>query len=415
MNTRQTFLSQTQSGPYAPLRRPAMRVGISGSGFIARSIARLISGLPDFNVVSVLTRRDTALSEDHFPDGTVTNSVDALVAASDIVLECSGDAVHATEVLVRAGEAGRKLITMNCEAQVTVGTALLRRGYSITEAHGDQPGCFAELAQEARAMLFDPLVYVNLKGFLNLTPEPDEMAYWANKQGVSIRQTTAFTDGSKLQLEQVLTANGLGAGIARQGLVGGTIKDLADLDYLAEAAFESGGAISDYAVYPGGPPGVAILATSEQADSYPGFMAIAKLKTREGRAYCLLKPYHLVHLEVAKTLRQVTRDEPPLLTNGLSPTVTSAAIVKRPLPAGTLISEGMGGFDVRGEAIEIAGNADIVPITLLDGARTRHALEPGAIVRDGDVDVPDTTAAALYRESLLPISGKASVAVDAAH
>jgi hypothetical protein len=63
----------------------------------------------------------------------------------------------------------------------------------------------------------------------------------------------------------------------------------------------------------------------------------------------------------------VGRDEPPLLNNGPEPTATVAAVAKRALPAGTRFDEALGGFDLRGEAIEIAGPEDVVPITLLDG------------------------------------------------
>jgi hypothetical protein len=48
---------------------------------------------------------------------------------------------HAARVLSFAGEAGLAGSSPLCaDAQVTVGSALLRRGYWITEAHGDQPG-----------------------------------------------------------------------------------------------------------------------------------------------------------------------------------------------------------------------------------------------------------------------------------
>ena len=44
----------------------------------------------------------------------------------------------------------------------------------------------------------------------------------------------------------------------------------------------------------------------------------------------------------------------------------------------------------------IAEHPDAVPITLLDGAVTRHGLEAGAIVTEADVDVPDTLARRLW-------------------
>ena len=61
---------------------------------------------------------------------------------------------------------------MNAEAQVTVGTELLHAGFSITEAHGDQPGVLAELDAEARAIGFTPIAYVNFKGFHDPDPSP---------------------------------------------------------------------------------------------------------------------------------------------------------------------------------------------------------------------------------------------------
>ncbi len=82
-------------------------------------------------------------------------------------------------------------------------------------------------------------------------------------------------------------------------------------------------------------------------------------------------------------------------------------MAKRPLAAGTLIAEALGGFELRGEALQIAGNEDALPITVLDGARTRRAIAPGEILRAADVEVPETLALALYREALAPLAPEA--------
>ena len=97
----------------------------------------------------------------------------------------------------------------------------------------------------------------------------------------------------------------------------------------------------------------------------------------------LLKPHYFVHLEVPKTLREVVAGAPPLITNCLAPTVSIGAVAKRAIPAGTPIETALGGFELRGEAVEIDGNEDAVPITVLDGARTRVAIEPGAVDHRG--------------------------------
>lgn len=376
------------------------RVGISGSGFVARALQSVLAKQPDFRVTGVLTRRPLAQSAEHFPDGMLTNSIDALIERADIVFECSGDTPHAAEVLWAAGCAGRALVTMNAEAQVTIGSGLLQQGFSITESHGDQPGALAELDAEVREIGFLPTAYVNLKGFHDPNPGRKSMLYWSERQQSTLRAVTSYTDGTKMQIEQILVGNGLGAGIARPGMIGGAVEDLLALDYLAEAAARLGHPVSDYILHPKGPKGVLILADNPEADLQADYSVFSKIRTHGGRAYMLLKPHYFVHLEVPKTLRQVVAGAPPLLTNGLAPTLTIAAAAKRAIGAGTLIEEALGGFDLRGEALEIAGNETALPITLLDGARTLRAIEPGEILHAADVEVPPSRALDLYRASL---------------
>lgn len=373
-----------------------MRIGLAGTGFIARGMARTIAAFPEFGIAAVLTRRPVAEVVPFFPEGCVTNSLEQLVGLSDVIVECSGDSVHAAQVMMAAGEAGLPVITMNSEAQVTVVSALVRRGFWISEAHGDQPGCLAELAEDACDMGFRPLAYVNLKGFLNHTPTREDMLYWSARQGLTLRQVTAFTDGGKLQIEQALVANALGARIAVPGMIGGRADDLAEIGHLAQAARELGAPISDYVVNPGGPPGVLILADSPIAAAQEGYLPFTRLMTKDGGAFVLLRPHHLVYLEIGKTLRRLARGAPPLLNNGPRPMATVAAIAKRDLSVGNVFDEALGGFDLRGEAVEISRHPDAVPITLLDRAQLRNSVQRGQIINASDVDVPDTLAAGLY-------------------
>lgn len=383
-----------------------MRIGISGTGFIARGMAHAIRTFAEYDLVAVLTRRPVnSLADDHFPQDVLTNSIDRLIDRTDVIIECSGDAVHAAKVMMAAGEAGVPVITMNSEAQVTVVSALVQRGFWISEAHGDQPGCLAELDEEARDMCFNPLAYVNLKGFLEPNPTREDMLYWSDKQGLTLRQVTSFTDGSKLQIEQALVANALGARIAQQGMIGGRFEDLMDLDHLVDAARKLGAPISDYVVNPGGPPGVLIVVDNPIATAQTGYLPFTRLLTKENRGYVLLRPHHLVYLEIGKTLRRMKRMSEPLMNNGIAPTATVVAIAKRQLAAGVVIDEALGGFDVRGEVVELADHEDAVPITLLDGARLRNSVEPGQILRQSDVDVVETLASELYWSGIREMKG----------
>ncbi len=42
-----------------------------------------------------------------------TNSVEELIQASDLIVECSGDVIYGSEVILKAMEAGLPIVTMN--------------------------------------------------------------------------------------------------------------------------------------------------------------------------------------------------------------------------------------------------------------------------------------------------------------
>lgn len=377
-----------------PLARPT-RVGVVGTGFIARGAMAVIAGDASLRIHRVLTRRPIA-SVEAVPEGLLTNAIDELLEHSDIVFESSGDPLHATVVVERALAAGKRVVTMNSEFHVTTGSFFEGAGY-LSEAEGDQPGAMALLKQDAEAMAFRPLAYVNIKGFLDPTPDRNAMEYWSARQELSLPETISFTDGTKVQIEQVLCANGLGASLVRDGLVGRRVEDITETDFLVEAATAIGGPVSDFVIAPSAPPGVFILADHGVRESLPHYGPYEKLLTKERTAYLLLRPYHLCALEVAKGIRKARDGAPPLLTNGPVPYASAAAIAKKELPVGTLIEHAIGGFDVRGEAVVAADHPNHVPIGLLKGARVRQRVEAGEKIDFGHVDLPESRAAEIWR------------------
>ena len=348
---------------------------------------------PDMRLEKVLTRRSPAALANFPAHGSVTNSIDELVESADLVFECSGDVIHSTVVIERALAAGRPVVTMNSEFHVTTGSYFADRGL-LTEAEGDQPGCLAALRENMLAMGFSPLVYGNMKGFLNHDPTPEDMAFWSSKQGISVEQTTSFTDGTKVQIEQAFIANHAGAGILRRGMTGpardDTVDAARDLAAMAEAA---GGPVADYLLSRTQMPGVFIAARhdAEQAD------ALNYFKLGPGPYYVMFNPHHLCSIEAIKTVRRVLSGGGVLMNNSSKPTVGVCAIAKRPLAAGERIELAIGGFDVRGEAVTIAEEPDHVPIGILNGAVLRHAVEPGQMLRFSDVDIPDSRALEIVR------------------
>lgn len=363
------------------------RIGIIGTGFIAVGLCLLMRSFNDMSVSRVLTRRP-ANTVSNIDSSLLTQSLDDVLNNSDIIVECSGDIIHASKVVGEALKAGLPVITMGSEFHVTVGSYFCQQGY-LTEAQGDQPGSLAALHEEAVQMGFKPLVYGNIKGFLNHHPKADEMAYWARQNGISIPQVTSFTDGTKLQIEQALIANGLGASIVQRGMLGLCDVPLTDAGImLGHEAKSLGGPISDYVLNRDLPAGVFVVA--EHPDAQPDVLRYLKLG--DGPYYTLLRPYHLCHLEIPHTIRRVMAGKPVLLNNSAEPQVNVVPIAKRDLPAGHLIETAIGGWDVRGEAAHIAEFPDAPPIGLLTGARLRTSVVQGQVLSLSDVDIPDSVA-----------------------
>lgn len=370
------------------------RIGLVGTGFIASGFARLVHNhATDLTLSAVLTRRPLA-PPDGFPfPEQLTHSVQELLDKSDLIVECSGDVLHATSVIDAALRAGKPVVTMNSEFHVTTGSWFADKGL-LTEAEGDQPGCIAALHEEAVMMGFKPIVYGNMKGFLNHLPKPEEMAYWSGKQGISIEQTTSFTDGTKIQIEQAFVANGFGATITRQGMEGPSAVDVNKTAIeLARFAAELGQPIADYMLAPG-KAGVFVVGTHDAEE----WKALNYLKLGDGPYYVLVKNFHLCQYEIVKTVRRVINGGGVLLNNSTHPTLSIVGIAKTALPVGTRIDRAIGGFQVRGEAARIQDVPGHVPMGLIQNAVITRPVEAGQILSFDDVELPDSLALDISRK-----------------
>ena len=371
------------------------RIGVIGSGFVSKGFVMASDTQKDMAITKILTRTRIEERTDFPKQNMLTNSIDELINHSDIVVECSGDVIYATEIISRVMSEAIPVITMDSELQVTTGSYFAKLGF-ITEAEGDQPGSLAALHENVVQMGFKPLVYGNIKSFLNLTPKLSDMKYWARKQHISLDKVTSFTDGSKLQIEQALVANGLDAGIAVPGLIGIATDDLeSGATILAKRAKEIGYPISDYLLSPKLPAGVFIVAEHEEHQK--DYLKYYKLG--DGPFYVLLQAYHLCHLEIAKTIRRVINGGGILINNGRNPTISVAAIAKKRLNPGEKIKKGIGSFAVRGSAVRMAENRGHLPIGLLYNAVITKRVKAGEILSFDDVEIPDSLALRAWQET----------------
>jgi predicted homoserine dehydrogenase-like protein len=303
------------------------RVGIVGSGFISQRLVSTFERFRDFELSSVLTRRPRESYGAFARAELLTDSLEQFLEKAEIVVECCNDVIHATDVVDKALSLSRPVVTLDSAFHVTVGSYFVGRGY-LTEAEGDQPGALAVLHREALDMGFEPLAYASVKGFLNPDPSRDEMDHWAQRQSISTASVVAFTDGTKLHLEQALVANGLGLGMRVGGLQGLRINDLASATMtLAELATASGFPIVEYVLSPSFPHPHGVFIVARHDDRMRATFEYYKMG--RGPYYPLVCHHLYTHLELFKALRRVQRGEAPLLDNSPVPRFSVAAIAKR--------------------------------------------------------------------------------------
>ncbi len=373
-----------------------IKVGIIGTGAIGRGLALLLTKLPGFEVTGILTRRKGFIDDLKVDQQLVTTESAKIMERSDLIVVSTGDVLYSTDMINLAFSYNLPVVTMDADTLVVSGTWLSKRGM-VTESEGDQPGCLAILKDEITQMGFTPLVYGNIKGFLNKNPSKEDMTFWATKQGFSLNSVTSFTDGTKLQIEQALVANGLSAQIAKQGLIGINTSDLKEGAYhLAAGATKLNIVISDYVLSPQAPPGVFIVSTHHE-ELAP---ELETYKMGKGPYYLHYKPIHLCFFEIPKTIRDFYNSGQVLLNNGEFPKVGVAAVAKQEVSTNTLIDKGIGSFEVRGEAVNIIEQPNMVPIGLISNARIKRKIEPGQIITFDDVDLPESLALTAWNETI---------------
>jgi predicted homoserine dehydrogenase-like protein len=376
-----------------------LRIGIVGTGGIGRGLAKLIARRNDMVISKILTRRKGQISDLGVSQDFLTTSPEKIFDSSDLLVVSTGDPIYSTEIIYKAFEYGLPVVTMDADTQVVSGSWLSKRGV-ITEANGDQPGCLAALNKEVVQMGFKPLVYGNIKGFLNKNPSLEDMLFWAQKQGYSLSSVTSFTDGTKLQIEQAFIANGLGLDIVKTGLVGYETSDFESGAYaLGEIAKNEKTVISDYIISRESPPGVFITATHQEDLA----AELVTYKMGKGPFYLLYKPMHLCFFEIPNSILNLVNHNEILLDNGSVPSISVGTIAKKNLTSGSFIDKGIGGMEVRGEAIKIADCTNHLPIGLMSKVQLKRNIEEGELITFDDIDIPDSMALDAWKSTIADV------------
>ena len=288
--------------------------------------------------------------------------IDVLVESTSTV----GVAGRAAEAALRAGI---DVVLMNAEVDCLLGPRLHRIarevGAVITSDAGDQHGVLMRMIDEVRVWGFEVVIAGNIKGFLDRCATPASIAEEARKRNLSPIMCTAYTDGTKLNIEMALVANATGLLPARRGMLGPRAGDVSEVFSRFDLEGLRGPGAVDYILgaEPGG--GVFVVGYCDQPVQRD---YLSYYKMGGGPFYLFYRPYHLCHIETTYALARVAIERKPLFTPLDKPVAEVVAIAKRDLPAGTTLEHGIGGFDLYGEIDRRsdARAAGAIPICLLD-------------------------------------------------
>ncbi|MEM1318414.1 MAG: Gfo/Idh/MocA family oxidoreductase [Pseudomonadota bacterium] len=320
---------------------------------------------------------------------------------ADVVIDATGVPAAGAELGMASLEAGKHLVMMNVEADVTVGAIMQeeahKRGLVYTVGAGDEPSSVLEIYDWVTALGY-PVVAAG-KGKNNafrIDAVPDDYREEAERRNMNPRMLVEFVDGSKTMVEMTCIANATGLVPDKPGMHGPDCS-LDDLHHVL-CPTEEGGVLSrhgcvDFTVGKGVAPGVFVIADMRHHRIRE---RMNDLHLGPGPYYTFYRPYHLTSLEVplsaARAVLYGTSDMKPLPC----PVAEVCALAKRDLKAGEVL-DFIGETCYRSWAME-AGEAraeSAIPVGLLHNGRVTRDVPKGALLTVDSVDVVRDTP--LYR------------------
>ena len=367
-------------------------VAIIGAGYVATGVVHSIDGAPGMRP-AVVVNRNTDRAVDAYAqlgidksEVVVTDSSDELRAAIgaghpavtthasvlvdlpiDVVVEATGALDYGTESILALLDAGKNVVSFNAECDALLGWLFHERARSndviYTIADGDQPGVLFRLQQQVEAMGFEVTASLNCKRHLNVHQNPETGAGYAARDTTSSHMTTAFGDGTKMQVEQAVVANATGLIPDKRGMHG--IEST-----VATAAADITGALSapgrvDFTLGGDFGAGVGIVGRHPRGDLHQKAMSFYKMG--DGPDYFFFRPYHLVHLEVPLTIAELLLDDQPLITIDQPHVAEVVAMAKKDLATGEAL-DCIGGFSAYGHIDTADGAAGHLPVGLVEYA-----------------------------------------------
>lgn len=348
----------------APGMRPALIVNRNTDRAVA-ALTRLGLDPTDIVVSDRLVELERAITS-----GTPAVTTDASVLTQlpiNVVVEATGALDYGTQTILSVLDSGRNVVSFNAECDALLGWLFHQRaraaGVLYTIADGDQPGVLFRLKQEVEAMGFEPTAYLNCKRHLDVHQNPDTGAGYAARDTTSAHMTTSFGDGTKMQVEQAVVANATGTIPDKRGMHG-IESTVATAAVDIPAVLTEPGRV-DFTLMGDFGAGVGIVARHHHHELNQQAMGFYKMGP--GPDYFFFRPYHLVHLEIPRTIAELVLDREPLITIDQPHVAEVVAVAKKDLQTNEKL-DCIGGFSTYGHLDTAAGASGLLPVGLVEYA-----------------------------------------------
>lgn len=398
-----------------------VRVGLIGAGEMGTDIVTQIGLMPGISIAAVADLRGTkaraAFDIAGTPDAAEfcedARGVERLIAAGkaaivpdaalvtgcdlvDVVIDATGSPNAGARLATQTIAAGKHIVMMNVEADVTIGAWLRRAaekaGVVYTLGAGDEPSAAMELIEFVQGLGY-PVIAAG-KGKNNpfrIDATPDAYREEAERRNMNPRMLVEFVDGSKTMIEMTAIANATGLLPDKPGMHGPDAK-LADLHKVL-CPREDGGLLSrrgvvDFTVAKGVAPGVFVITELR----HPRLRErMNDLHLGEGPYYTFFRPYHLTSLEVPRSAAAAVLFGQSHMMPLPRPVAECAALAKKDLPAGTKL-DAIGEYCYRGWAVtrEEARALKAIPLGLAQGATTTAPIPRGAYLTHDNCRLDDS-------------------------
>jgi predicted homoserine dehydrogenase-like protein len=408
------------------------RVAVAGAGFVGRGIVHQLQRTPGMRVALIVNRSienglkayelagvypgavvvsdyPRRLSEavaDRVP--ALTSSLDAAISVQpiDVVVEATGALDYGARIVLDSLEAGKDVVSFNAELDATLGHLLhheaRRLGRIYTIADGDQPAATLRLLEFVSALGFEIIAAVNCKRNLDVHQNPDSGRAYANRDGTSLLMTTAFGDGTKMNIENAVVANLTGLIPDRRGMHG--VKTTLDRAAVDIPKVLSRPGVVEYTLGGDFGAGVGVVGYSDDPVMVQPYMRYYKMG--DGPHYFFFRPYHLGHVELPLTIAELALDRQPLARPAGPPVAEVIAVAKRDLQAGNLL-DGIGGYACYGQVDTVGRANGLLPVGLAEHGRLTLAVAQDEPIPLDSVELDETAEIVALRRRMEPLASRA--------